>query len=167
MPRATDRTARATAPVRPARIVAGVLVSDVSVLLCLRSPARRWRPCTWDLPGGHVERGESDPVALARELGEELGVVVEPAAVAERRPEVRIIDHEVDMRVWIVRDWRGQPFNAAPDEHDRIRWFAADELTGLKLAHPEYRGLLRRVGGASQPRRRSAARDGRLLDRRV
>jgi 8-oxo-dGTP diphosphatase len=135
----------------PSRIVAAVLVRDGRVLLCLRSPERRWSPCMWDLPGGHVERGESDPVALARELGEELGVDVEAATIAATLPEVRIIDHEVDMQVWVVGDWAGEAINAAPEEHEAIGWFGPAELDHLSLAHPEYRGLLRRLGRASAP----------------
>jgi 8-oxo-dGTP diphosphatase len=134
-----------------AAIVAAVLVRDGRVLLCLRSPQRRWSPCLWDLPGGHVERGESDPVALARELGEELGVTVAPATIAATLPEVRIIDDEVDMRVWVVHDWSGEAVNAAPDEHDAVGWFEPSQLERLSLAHPEYRGLLRRVSSASAP----------------
>jgi 8-oxo-dGTP diphosphatase len=133
----------------PAPIVAAVLVRDGQVLLCLRSPQRRWSPCMWDLPGGHVERGESDPVALARELSEELGVTVAPGVIAATLPAVRIIDHEVDMRVWVVCDWSGHAVNAAPEEHDDIGWFEPSQLEHLSLAHPEYRGLLRRVGRAS------------------
>lgn len=132
-----------------AAIVAAVLVRDGRVLLCLRSPQRRWSPCLWDLPGGHVEPGESDPVALARELSEELGVTVAPATIAATLPAVRIIDHEVDMQVWVVHDWSGEAVNAAPEEHDAISWFHPAQLEQLSLAHPEYRGLLRRVGGAS------------------
>ena len=142
----------------PAAIVAAVLVRDGRVLLCLRSRQRRWSPCMWDLPGGHVERGESDPTALARELCEELGVTVAPAAIAATLPVVRIIDHEVDMRVWIVREWSGDAINAAPEEHDAVGWFQPSQLERLSLAHPEYRGLLRRVGrasGASVPSDRS------------
>jgi 8-oxo-dGTP diphosphatase len=134
-----------------AAIVAAVLVRDGRVLLCLRSPERRWSPCLWDLPGGHVECGESDPAALVRELREELGVTVAPAAIVATRPEVRIIDHEVDMRVWVVRDWSGDVVNAAPDEHDAVGWFEPSQLERLSLAHPEYRGLLRRVSRASAP----------------
>jgi 8-oxo-dGTP diphosphatase len=134
-----------------AAIVAAVLVRDGRVLLCLRSPQRRWSPCMWDLPGGHVELGESDPVALARELCEELGVTVAPATIAAALPAVRIIDHEVDMRVWVVSDWAGEAVNAAPEEHDAVSWFQPSQLEQLSLAHPEYRGLLRRVGGASPP----------------
>jgi len=119
-----------------AAIVAAVLVRDGRVLLCLRSRQRRWSPCMWDLPGGHVE----------------------PAAIAATLPVVRIIDHEVDMRVWIVREWSGDAINAAPEEHDAVGWFQPSQLERLSLAHPEYRGLLRRVGrasGASVPSDRS------------
>src|ERR1700744_5033834 len=91
----------------PARIVAGALVRDGRVLLCLRPPERRGWPCLGVLPGGHVERGESDPVALARELGEEVGVQVAVSVIEARRPEVRLIDHAVDMRVWVVADVTG------------------------------------------------------------
>ena len=134
-----------------AAIVAAVLVRDGRVLLCLRSPQRRWSPCMWDLPGGHVEHGESDPGALARELCEELGVTVAPATIAATLPAVRIIDPEVDMRVWVVHDWSGEAVNAAPDEHDAVSWFQPAQLEQLSLAHPEYRGLLRRVSSASAP----------------
>jgi 8-oxo-dGTP diphosphatase len=135
----------------PARIVSAVLVRDGCALLCLRSPQRRWSPCLWDLPGGHVEPGESDPVALARELGEELGVEVAASTIAATLPEIRIIDHEVDMRVWVVGAWAGEAVNAAPEEHDRIGWFGLTRLRALPLAHPEYRGLLRRLVRQTAP----------------
>lgn len=55
-------------------VVAGALVAGDRLLLCHRSPTRRWYPNVWDLPGGHVEAGESEPEALRRELYEEIGV---------------------------------------------------------------------------------------------
>jgi hypothetical protein len=33
----------------------------------------------------------------------------------------------------------------APEEHDRIGWFAAAELPSLRVAHPAYFALLRRA----------------------
>ena len=56
--------------------VAGLLVQPGAALLCLRSAARRWYPNVWDLPGGHIENNETPPRALARELHEEIGIVV-------------------------------------------------------------------------------------------
>ncbi|GID92165.1 NUDIX hydrolase [Amorphoplanes digitatis] len=57
-----------------ARIVTALLRDGNRVLLCHRSPQRRWYPDVWDLPGGHVEPGEPPGAALARELREELVV---------------------------------------------------------------------------------------------
>lgn len=53
-------------------IVAGVMIQDGRILLCHRSPDRWWYPDVWDLPGGHVEPGETPAAALRRDL-EELG----------------------------------------------------------------------------------------------
>ncbi len=67
-------------------VVAGVLVRGDTVLMCHRSPHRRWYPGVRDLPGGHVEPGEDEPAALARELREELGVTpLESARPRARR----------------------------------------------------------------------------------
>jgi 8-oxo-dGTP diphosphatase len=57
----------------PHLVVAATLHSDDRILLCHRSPTRRWFPDVWDFPGGHVEPGEAPLQALARELLEELG----------------------------------------------------------------------------------------------
>ena len=59
-----------------ARIVTALLRDGNRILLCHRSPRRRWYPDVWDLPGGHVEPGELPGAALARELREEHGIDV-------------------------------------------------------------------------------------------
>ncbi len=46
------------------------------------------------------------------------------------------------MAIWVVTDWAGQVTNCAPVEHDELRWFCADELLALSLAHPEYSTVL-------------------------
>ena len=121
------------------RIVAGAMIKDGRILLCHRSPNRRWYPDVWDLPGGHVESGETSTEALKRELLEELGVSVRSLA---RSPLDRVRTSEFEMDIWPVTDWHGTPANLVPDEHDAIAWFAAEDLTTLEMAHHSYLALL-------------------------
>ena len=57
------------------RVVAGVVVEDGRMMVALRGPGMA-HAGLWELPGGKVEPGEDDAVALARELAEELGIQV-------------------------------------------------------------------------------------------
>ena len=54
------------------QVVAGVLTRRGRLLLTQRPPDQANREL-WEFPGGKVERGESHPCALQRELREELG----------------------------------------------------------------------------------------------
>lgn len=113
------------------RIAVAALVRDDLVLLVHRHPARRWYPDCWDLVGGHVEAGESPRQAVTRECLEELGV-----AVNDPQPmPLAVSDVTLDMHAFVVRRWAGEPRNAAPDEHDDLRWFPLSALTDLKVAH--------------------------------
>lgn len=56
------------------RVVAALFLDGDKVLLAKRSANKRVAPSMYHFPGGHVEIGESDAQALAREILEELGV---------------------------------------------------------------------------------------------
>ena len=116
-----------------------MLLRQGGTLLCRRAADRSWYPGVWDLAGGHVEAGESPTAALVRELAEELAIVVEEPAGPEL---ARITTSDFDMRVWLVDRWTGDVVNASPGEQAEVRWFAADELAGLDLAHDSYLALL-------------------------
>ncbi|MBM2622178.1 NUDIX domain-containing protein [Actinoplanes sp. LDG1-06] len=125
-----------------ARVVAGLLRDGDRVLLCHRSPRRRWYPDVWDLPGGHVDPGEMPGSALVRELREELGIDV----AVPSGPHLREVHGDTfDMRIWLVEAWVGSPVNAAPEEHDAIAWFDGEALGELALAHDGYLALFREV----------------------
>lgn len=61
------------------RCVGGIVFDDAGRLLLIR---RGHAPAAgrWSIPGGRVEPGESDVVAVARELREETGLAVVPGA---------------------------------------------------------------------------------------
>jgi mutator protein MutT len=116
------------------QVVVGALVREGRVLLVHRRPNRIAYPDVWDLPGGHVESGESELDALERELREELGVQLAAGSVSHLcRLNAGRGGEAVRLSAWLVCDWQGTPANAAPDEHDEIGWFRPGEL--LSLAH--------------------------------
>jgi 8-oxo-dGTP diphosphatase len=113
-------------------VVVGALVREDRVLLVHRGPSKRAHPGRWDLPGGVVEEGESEIVALARELREELDVHIATSSTSDLcRVTVRPAGEPVLLSAWLVRDWAGVPINAAPEEHDDIGWFGLAALPPL------------------------------------
>lgn len=126
----------------PVRVAGAVLRQNGRLLLCFRSGTRAHYPSVWDLPGGHIDDGESPLAAIRRELVEELDIVVESDAAhlleTLRRPTV-------ELSVFVIDRWTGIVRNAAPDEHEDLRWVDLGELDALQLADESYPALLRRA----------------------
>ncbi|MDG4809435.1 NUDIX domain-containing protein [Micromonospora sp. WMMD1120] len=140
-------------------VVCGALVKNDTVLLVHRSPTRRAYPDLWDLPGGHVDAGESEPQALAREMHEELGVHI----VVESSTRLGDLhggsgDDAVHVSVWHIRDWIGTPTNRAPEEHDDIAWVGLSELSSRPLVFAALPALLRPAPEPGRPPGRGDAR---------
>jgi 8-oxo-dGTP diphosphatase len=94
-----------------------------------RRPDKRAYPNVWELPGGVMEAGESELAALARELHEELGVLIATDSASHLcRLSARPAGEPAHLSAWLVRDWQGTPANVAPEEHDDIAWFGLEEL---------------------------------------
>ncbi|MHB1084745.1 MAG: Nudix family hydrolase [Thiobacillus sp.] len=114
-------------------VVAAVLTQpDGRVLLAQRPPGKVYAGY-WEFPGGKVEAGESLPAALARELHEELGIVVTRPC----RWITRIFDYPhamVRLNFFRVFEWQGEPH---PHEGQIFSWQRPDavEVTPLLPAN--------------------------------
>lgn len=95
-----------------------------------------------------MEAGELPLEALRREVAEELRVDIRTDQLSEE-PDLRVQEADLDLALWVVRAWRGQPVNAAAEEHDRIDWFDIDRAVTLNLAHPAYTGWLVGLSGSA------------------
>jgi len=114
-------------------VVAAVLTQpDGRVLLAQRPPGKVYAG-HWEFPGGKVEPGESQEAALARELHEELGIVVSRAC----RWITRVFEYPhatVRLNFFRVFEWQGTPH---PHEGQVFSWQLPDavEVTPLLPAN--------------------------------
>ncbi|OZA29627.1 MAG: DNA mismatch repair protein MutT [Hydrogenophilales bacterium 17-64-11] len=114
-------------------VVAAVLTRfDGRVLLAQRPPGKVYAGY-WEFPGGKVEPGEMLAAALARELHEELGIVVARAC----RWITRVFEYPhatVRLNFFRVFEWQGEPH---PHEGQVFSWQLPDavEVTPLLPAN--------------------------------
>jgi 8-oxo-dGTP diphosphatase len=135
---------------REVRVVVGAaIIVAARVLACARSGPPEVAG-KWEFPGGKVEPGETEVVALVRECAEELGVRVEIGGRIGR--DVRIGHGRAVLRVYAARLAEGEPRAL---EHSEIRWLAADELDSVSWlpADTPIVGALRPLlAGQEEPR---------------
>jgi len=106
------------------QVVAAVIRRADGELLLSRRPAHVDQGDLWEFPGGKRQAGETRGRALARELDEELGIVVERAIPLLRVPH-DYPTRRVLLDVFVVDRWHGSPRGR---EGQEIRWVAPSAL---------------------------------------
>ncbi len=120
-----------------------LLRRDDQVLLQLRQNTG-YRDGHWAAAAaGHVEKGESVIAAACREAAEELGVLIEPAALVpitamhRTHADGQPIDERVDF-FFTCAVWSGEPRVLEPKKTVGLRWFALDALPSPVVPHEEW-----------------------------
>ena len=118
-------TATARCDVRPTLLVvaAALYHRDGRILIAERPPGKHMAG-RWEFPGGKVAPGESEGDALARELAEELGVDV-TASRPFMRLEHSYDDRDVELSMWIVESFHGEPQSL---DGQRLKWVRPERL---------------------------------------
>ncbi len=110
-------------------VCAAVILRSGKVLLARRGPGRR-HAGKWEFPGGRIEPGETAPVALARELREELGIIAVVGAEAARARHIYDFG-EIELIAHLVSKYTGE---LTLTDHDQVAWVEARRLLEYDLA---------------------------------
>ena len=126
---------------RKIRVVGAMIEQDGRYLITQRSP-RGSLPLLWEFPGGRVEVGETDQAALARELGEEMGIGVE---VGDRviHVEHAYEAYDIDFCVYRCRLVSGAVQHTRIHDH---RWVRPDELDQYEFPPADEKSIAQLLG---------------------
>jgi len=111
------------------RVVAGILRdTEGRVLITERVDDGPFQGL-WEFPGGKIGRDESEQAALARELGEEIGV--EPRSSRHFMSlQHDYPDRRVSIDFFLITEWHNEPMGL---EGQQLRWVPIDTLDAEQL----------------------------------
>ena len=112
----------------PVQVTAAVLEKDGRILLARRAKGRPMEGF-WEFPGGKLEKGESLRECLAREIREELGVVVEVGDELGRTTHA----YEwgtIELIAFAARHAAG---SFTLKDHDELEWVDRERLLDFRL----------------------------------
>jgi 8-oxo-dGTP diphosphatase len=112
-------------------VVACALVDGDGRVLVTQRPEGKQLAGLWEFPGGKLEPGERPEAALIRELGEELGIIVqEPCLAPLSFASFPYPDFHLLMPLYICRRWEGTP---RPLEGQPLKWVRPGKLRELAM----------------------------------
>ena len=104
---------------------------DTDKLAFLLRTHTGYKDGTYTLPAGHVEHGESNRIAAAREALEEVGVRIALDGLHHvytlQRNEAANEDIRIDI-FFEASKWDGEVKNMEPHKHGDVAWFTVEEM---------------------------------------
>ncbi|WP_234041701.1 (deoxy)nucleoside triphosphate pyrophosphohydrolase [Persicirhabdus sediminis] len=108
-------------------VVCAIIVNEKNQYLACQRASHQSNAGTWEFPGGKIDDGESQQVALEREIAEELDC--DMAIFRPLQPVTHSYPH-IKIRLWpyYCRQLASQPQAL---EHAQLKWLEIEQLSGL------------------------------------
>lgn len=110
--------------------IACIALRGSKVLIAHRNPVGQMGG-KWEFPGGKVEDGESDAVAIRREMKEEFGINVKPL---NKITESLFVHNDVNVSLHVYEikvPHKGIFFKYRLTEHTEYKWVSFEEILNL------------------------------------
>ncbi|HEY0013337.1 MAG TPA: (deoxy)nucleoside triphosphate pyrophosphohydrolase [Allosphingosinicella sp.] len=112
-------------------VVAAAMADAEGRILLQQRPEGKAMAGLWEFPGGKVEEGERPEAALARELREELGIVVDAGGLVPCCfASAPLGDRHLVLLLYVCRSWLGEP---RPLHATALKWARPDEMRALAM----------------------------------
>jgi 8-oxo-dGTP diphosphatase len=118
-------------------VVAGIVEKEGRILICRRK-AEQTHPLKWEFPGGKVEKHESLPAALERELEEELAIHSITSEEITRYEYTYPGKHPIRLIFFRVTEFEGEPRNLIFEE---MRWEPRQSLSQFDFVEGDVKFL--------------------------
>jgi len=128
--------------VQPLHVVGAILLKGDRILVARRAPHKS-APGLWEFPGGKVERGESPPQALEREILEEMGLTIKSLKTLDVS-DTLVGDRVIRLEVMVCE--LHNEFEGSSSDHDDFLWASQDDLHSLKWATPDLPAVQQLLG---------------------
>ena len=122
------------------QVVAALILRGDEILCCQRTEHQAL-PLKWEFPGGKIEAGETPPLALRRELKEELGIEAQIGPEITRILHTYVNGNSVNLHFFTVDRYENELQNRIFRE---VRWVKRTELPGLDFLDAD-KELVRRL----------------------
>ncbi len=112
-------------------VVAAALIRPNGQILLQKRPDNKRMAGLWEFPGGKVEAGEDAEGALARELGEELGIAVDKADLTPLTfATTHVEGQDMTLLLFVCHRWDGE---VKALESPALKWVGVDQMALLPM----------------------------------
>lgn len=111
-------------------VSAGIIICNQQVLIAKRRHGKEHEQ-QWEFPGGKLEKGETMPECLRRELAEELGLQVEVSDFFMKS----VYEYDtgaIALHAYFV--FTNSQQVPAHFDHDQLRWIGLDEIDNYEFS---------------------------------